>query len=105
MNIGKLNRRVQLHVHSSGGTGTSRKDVYTPSQSMWANVQYISDGERIRAASVQKKSVIRVTVRNSKAITISNLDRMSIDGIVYGIDGVKPNEERTFLEITLASIK
>lgn len=104
MQPGQLNKRITLLKRSLVDTGTTKEGVFTPSHTIWAAIHWVSDGERIRANSVQRQTVIRATIRNTKALDINAVDRMSYSGVVYAIEGIKPIDNDKFLEITLGLI-
>lgn len=104
MNIGDLNKRVTFSRQSSVRNEYGEKiDQWTNYKAVWGSINYISDGERFRAGQNSSKLLARVTIRNVKNHGISNSDRLSIGGIIFSIEGIKPVYNERFLEITVGT--
>lgn len=104
MQVGQLNKRVTLLKRTITSGKPNPVTSFMPSHTIWANIAWVSDGEKVRADHVQKKTVIRATIRNSKALQIDHSDRMSYSGVEYAIEGIRPIDDEKFLEITLGLI-
>lgn len=103
---GKLDRRIQFQrfTETDDGYGTVQTwaDYGTP---IWAKKTDVSDTERWRAGEVQASITTRFLVRYSSFTAgISPVDRLTHDGRVYDISGIKEGEgRRQWLEITAAA--
>ena len=107
MNAGKLDRRVQFLRASSVDDGYQvRPGPYAVHGSpVWADRHQISDGERFRADAVYRDVTTRFTVRWSVfAAGITEQDRLTCEGLTFGIVGIKEIGRRDWLEITARTI-
>ncbi|WP_444668479.1 phage head closure protein [Cereibacter changlensis] len=106
MNIGKMDKRIQILKRYLIDDGIQTKETYAPLKQVWASVEYLSDGERIRAATAERNMQIRFVIRASKSFDLDNTFRIHFKGSTYDIDGVKPvNGSEEFLEVTAGSAK
>lgn len=105
---GSLDRRVQFLRAAMVDDGLqTRPGEFRPIGSpVWAGKRPVSDGERFRAGQVQSGITDRFTVRHF-ALTagITPADRLSCEGRIYAIDGIKEIGRREGYEITAHEIR
>lgn len=103
---GRLDRRIQFQrfTETDDGYGTvqSWADHGSP---VWARKTDVSDSERWRAGEVSATITTRFVVRYSSfTADISPVDRLTYDGKIYDISGVKEIDgRRAWREITAAA--
>lgn len=102
MLAGKLDRRVQLLratlVENAIGDMVPTWNVLA---TRWASRQDLSDAERVRAQQVGATMSTRFQIRwDATVSSLSPKDRLSCDGQVFDIRGVKEIQRRKGLEIT-----
>lgn len=105
MRAGDLNRRVALERH-----GVARDEWNNPIEgwgplaTVWASKTDVSDTERLRAAEVGSTLTTRFVIRWSRTVADLNAkDRLTCEGLAYGIVGVKEIGRREFIEITASA--
>lgn len=99
----RLDRRIVI-LEASFAENEAGEEVPTG----WAEcaeerAQYtpVSDGERMRAASVEQKTDARFVVRwSTKLAAVSGENRIRFDGADWQITGVKELGRRLWIEIT-----
>lgn len=102
---GALDRRIQFQraviVDDGLASAESWDDHGTP---VWAAKTDVSDGERWRAGEVSANITTRFQVRWSQfSADITPKDRLTYDGRIYDIVGIKEIGRRVGLEITAAA--
>ena len=101
----RADRRVQFERYTEKDTGFGVTEVWAAHGSpVPAERRDVSDAERMRANEVQAHITSRFRVRSS-AFTrdISPKDRLTCEGLVYDISGIKELDRRRTLEITAAA--
>jgi SPP1 family predicted phage head-tail adaptor len=99
---GKLDRRITIL------RGTKVKDSYNsevltwePLASVWAQALPVLDAERLRAGEKLGVKSYRFSIRYSPTMaTVDYRDRLSFEGRLFDINGVKEMGRREFIEIT-----
>lgn len=88
MRAGGLDRRIVVERATVALDGFGAAvEIWAALATVWAEVRWISDGERWRAGAVGAEAVMRVTIR--AGLRVTERDRLVIDGRVHGISGVK----------------
>lgn len=102
---GKLDRRVKFQRATLVDDGFSGVETFADHGSpVWASKQDVSDGERWRAGEVAAHITTRFVVRYSAfSADLTPKDRLVVDGVTYGITGVKEIGRREALEITASA--
>jgi head-tail adaptor len=103
MNIGKLDREIQILKHNGGRNplGERIRDAHDPGATYPASHSPVSDGERLRSGQVEAVSVARFVIRWSViAATITGEDRLRFAGADWSISGIKEIGRKRWLEIT-----
>jgi len=106
MDAGSLDRLVQFQRATITDDGFSQVETFTAhGVPVWARKTDISDGERFRAGEVAANITTRFVVRWSDFTRdLSPKDRLTCEGRVYDISGIKePEGRRQWLEITAAA--
>lgn len=105
MEPGKLDRRILLQRYGiSYNADNEPIEGFTDLATVWASVQYASDGEKARAGAVAATVSVRFQIRWSTAVsTVNPKDRVAYDGKVFDIVGVKELGRREGLEISAAA--
>lgn len=105
IDAGDLDRRVTLERH-----GITRDELNNPVEAwaalstVWASKHDVSDTERLRGAEVGSTLTTRFVIRWSSVVRdINTKDRLTCEGLQYGIVGVKELGRREFIEITAAA--
>lgn len=105
MLAGKLDRRVLLERF-----GLTRDPLNNPVEgwttlaTVWASKHDVSDTERLRAAEVGSNLTTRFVIRHSSTVAdLNTKDRLTCEGLVYNIVGVKELGRREGIEITAAA--
>lgn len=72
---------------------------------LWANFADVSTAEALRAQEVGATITSRFTVRSypTTTATVTPTDRISFDGRIYNIVGVREKERGRYIEITAAA--
>lgn len=88
MEAGRLDRRITIEratveTDPFGGETPTWAEVAT----VWASVEWVKDGERLRAAELAASADVRFQIRWGFGVTVE--DRITYDGRVYDILGVK----------------
>ncbi|MFA7105596.1 MAG: phage head closure protein [Dysgonamonadaceae bacterium] len=104
---GTLDRRITIERHTQTGTNGFNEPVFTwqPLATVWAARRDASDAEAFAAgqvgASLRTRFVIR---RTATTATVTPKDRLSCDGAVWNIKGVKEGDggamRGRYIEIT-----
>lgn len=102
MTAGSLDRRVQFHraalVDDGFASATNWADHGAP---VWASRRDVSDRERIESEQIAAVITTRFQVRSSTFTRgITAADRLTCEGALYDIVGVKQIGRRDMLEIT-----
>jgi SPP1 family predicted phage head-tail adaptor len=102
MEAGRLDRRISIDraLVTTDGAGGEVHDWYTH-KSVWAEVLPISDGERWKAAEVAASVTTRFRIRWGADVLVT--DRITHEGDVYEIVGVKEIGRREGQEITASA--
>ena len=101
----RADRRVQFERYTDTDNGFGVvKDWVAHGLPVPAEKRDVSDAERMRANEVQAHITSRFRVRSS-AFTrdLSPKDRLTCEGLVYDISGIKQLDRRRTLEITAAA--
>lgn len=106
--IGELDRRITIQRLTEGAQNGFGEPVETWADlaTVWAKRQDVSDDEKVAAGQRSSAIMTRFVIRSSTtAKTITAQDRLSYDGTLWNIHGVKETAEgrNRFLEITAAS--
>lgn len=102
MKAGNLDRRIAI-TRRTGGVNAFNEpvDIWETVTTIWASETPISDGERLRAGETLAQKASRFVVRYSAiTATITPIDRISYEGKVWDINGVKEIGRREGFEIT-----
>jgi len=105
MNAGALDRRISIERLTEGavnGFGEAA-DMWAVFTSVAASRSDVSDGEKIAASQRSSALMSRFVIRsNSKTDTVTALDRLTYEGLIWNIKGVKETSQgrKRFLEIT-----
>lgn len=105
LGAGDLDRRIIIERSVETGRNglnepTTRWATYVE---VWAQRKDASDGERLAAGEVGASLMSRFVVRwSSRTATVTSGDRISHDGGIWNIKGIKetPDGRRRFREIT-----
>lgn len=105
MDAGKLDRRLTLQRYGiTYNEDNEPVEGFADLATVWASVQYASDGERVRAAEVGATITIRFQIRYSSTVaSVNPKDRVVYDGKVFDISAVKELGRREGLEISAAA--
>ena len=106
--IGELDRRITIQRVTEGAQNGFGEPVETWANlaTVWARRQDVSDAEKVTAGQRASAIMTRFVIRSSTtAKTITAKDRLSYDGTLWNIHGVKETAEgrNRFLEITAAT--
>lgn len=99
---GDLDRRI-IVLRGTETTNDFNEPVFTWSTliSVWASYSPVSDGERYRAGEIGAHELARFVIRHSVlAKTVNAKDRLSFDGKIWEISGVKTIGRMIGYEIT-----
>lgn len=103
---GKLDKRIALLQPVTIDDGLREKSTYTNVRTVWANVHWISDGERFRGGDNTRDLVIRFTIRTSKSLPVDTSWLITYGGKTYAIISAKPNaKDDSFTELTASLSK
>lgn len=102
---GKLDRRISIQRYGVTYDDDNQPiEAWTPLTTVWASVQYASDGERVRAAEVGATITIRFQIRYSSVVAgVNPKDRVVYDGKTFDISAVKELGRREGQEISAAA--
>lgn len=105
MDAGKLDRRITLQRYGiTYNEDNEPVEGFSDLATVWASVQYASDGERVRAAEVGATITIRFQIRYSSTVAgVNPKDRVVYDGKVFDISAVKELGRSEGLEISAAA--
>lgn len=105
MQAGERDRRVMIERAAEVDDGFAKvRGAHAPWKRFWARKTDVSDVERTRAAEHGAEITTRFVVRYSPDTrTITPHDRLTCDGRVYNITGVKEVGRRDDIEITAAA--
>ncbi|HWJ88516.1 MAG TPA: phage head closure protein [Pelagibacterium sp.] len=105
IDAGSLDRRIALERY-----GVTRDEWNNPIEGwaelakVWAEKRDVSDTERLRGAEVGSTLTTRFVIRWNKKVTdLNTKDRLTCDGLIYGVVGVKELGRREYIEITAAA--
>jgi len=101
----RLDRRITLQRYGiTYNSDNEPIEAWSDLATVWASVNYVSDGEKVRAAEVGASIAVRFQIRYSSTVADLNAkDRVLFDGDVFDIEGVKPLGRREGLEISAAA--
>jgi SPP1 family predicted phage head-tail adaptor len=105
MEAGPLDRRLTI-LRSTTATNDFGEEVvsWEPLTTVWASKQDIRDAERYAAQEVAAIITTRFRIRYSSLVAgMSPDDRVTCEGIEYGVTAVKEIGRREGLEITAAT--
>lgn len=98
---GKLDKRIALLRPAVIDDGLRQKSTYTEVRTAFAQVQWVSDGERFSAGENARNTVLRITIRTNKTLPVDTSWRVTYAGKTYALTGVKPNaKDDAFIELT-----
>lgn len=97
-----LNRRIQFERAISSDNGLEQERHWEPLGSpVWADREDASDAERALSGWLEAQMVSRFTVRSSAfSRGLTPKDRLTCDGVIYEIQGIKQLGKAACLEIT-----
>jgi hypothetical protein len=102
MDAGRLDERIEV-LRSSGTADAfnATVEVWATIATVWASVQPISDGEKWRAGETLANETSRFTIRWANWVSdVNPRDRISYNGRIWDIQGVKDLDRREYREIT-----
>lgn len=101
----KLDRRITIQRYGITYNADNEPiEAWAPLATVWASVNYVSDGEKVRAAEVGASITVRFQIRYSSDVAdVDAKDRVLFEGDVFDISGVKPLGRREGLEISAAA--
>lgn len=99
---GKMDRRISLEkpILGKDSRGQARYTYGTPI-TLWAQIKPVSDGEKYGSGDVKAYATHRFWIRYH--IAVADLDprwKLTYDGVVYDISGVKEIGRQEALEIS-----
>jgi SPP1 family predicted phage head-tail adaptor len=102
---GQLDRRIIIQrATRTTDAMNSVIETFATLATVWASVQYVSDGERAKSGQLNSSRVARFQIRYSSTVALVNpKDRILFDGLIYDITGTKELERREGLELTAAT--
>jgi SPP1 family predicted phage head-tail adaptor len=103
VHTGPLNRKIVVEQFLETRNELNEQEKHwTPIATLWASYEPISDGERFRANENAATASARFVVRStSLSRSISALDRVNFQGVVYQVVHVKEKGGRNVgLELT-----
>ena len=104
MGAGKLDRRIVIERATQAQDAAGQPiDTWSTFVTIWASRMDMSDGERFQSNQELNTRVTRFKVRHSSDTkTVTAMDRISYEGDIYDILGVKEASEgrKRFIEIT-----
>lgn len=105
MRAGPLDRRVKLERYGETRDEWNNPiEGWTTLSKVWASKHDVSDTERLRGAEVGSTLTTRFVIRWIKKVADFNTkDRLTCEGLVYGVVGVKEIGRREGIEITAAA--
>lgn len=103
--VGELDRRITIERAGETGRNPLNEIVedWAPLTTIWSRREDASDGERMTAGQVGAFLISRFVVRSSSVTkTVTASDRISYDGAVWNITGIKETRDgrNQYLEIT-----
>lgn len=92
---GELDRRITIQRFTQVDDGYSAgAKVWADLTTVWAGRNDLSDRETVSAGQVNASLIARFKVRSSTVTrTVTAADRISYDGAVWGVQGVKETTE------------
>lgn len=106
LNVNKMDRLISI-LRAQVSKDEFNADILTwvPLVSeIWAEASPVNDAERLRAGEVLSSKQYRFRIRYSPEVcNIDPRDRVSYDGRIYDINGVKEIGRREGFEITATS--
>lgn len=105
MDAGKLDRRITIERYGvTYNADNEPTEGFTALATVWASVEYASDGEKARAAEVAATVSVRFQIRYSSMVKdVNPKDRVIYEGKTFDIVGVKELGRREGLEISAAA--
>ena len=105
MQAGALDRRITIERYGvTYNADNEPTEAWTTLATVWASIQYASDGEKVRAAEVGATVSVRFQIRYSSTVKdVDAKDRILYDGKTFDIVGVKELGRREGLEISAAA--
>ena len=93
---GTLDRRIIIQRHQQTGTNAFNEPIYSwgTLATVWAARRDVSDAETFAAGQVGSSLRTRFVIRaNSTTKTVTPTDRISYDGSIWNIKGVKEGDQ------------
>ena len=105
MQAGKLDRRIILQRSTKANDAFNQPiETFSTLATVWASYLPLSDSEKARANEIYSNLTARFQIRWSTVVaTLNTKDRVSFDGRVFDILGVKEIGRHEGLEITAAA--
>lgn len=105
LSAGELDRRVQFQAVTTTDDGYAEVEAWANVGSpRWAKRQDVSDGEKYRAQANISELLTRFTVRSdSLTRSLTTRDRLTSEGTLFHIVGIKEIGRREYMEITAAA--
>lgn len=102
MEAGRLDRRISiLRASAVNDEFNQPVETWATLATVWAEAKPVSDGERMKAGQTLADKMIRFTIRYSSTVAdVDPRDRITYDGRVFDISGIKEIGRRVGLEIT-----
>lgn len=101
---GKLDRRITIERFTSTRNDFNELiETWATLATVWAQRKDVSDGEKFAAGQVGSSLRSRFVIRSSSVTkTVTPVDRISYDGALWNIHGLKESAEgrNRFIEIT-----
>jgi len=99
---GALDRRITLQRYGVTYNADNEPiEAWSTLATVWASVQYASDGEKARAGQVGAVVSVRFQIRYSPTVAeVDAKDRVAYEGKSFNIAGVKELGRREGLEIS-----
>jgi SPP1 family predicted phage head-tail adaptor len=101
----KLDRRIIIQRATSVSDEFGAAiETWTNYLETWCSKTDVSDGERWRASEVQATITTRFLIRyNMYSSTVTPIDRILFEGLIYEISHVKEIDRRKAIEITAST--
>lgn len=100
MDSGRFEKRATVMrrpvIEDADGEDTGQRGDYAPAMTLWANYRPLSAREAAQGGRAQNVETGTLTIRDSaQARTVSNADRIALQGKDFGITGVGLPDRRT----------
>jgi SPP1 family predicted phage head-tail adaptor len=104
MSAGNLDRRIVIERSTSTPNAFNEPvETWAPLITVWAERKDVSDAEKMSAGQISSMLMSRFVIRSSAAAKgVKPSDRISYDGAIWSIFGVKETQDgrNRFIEIT-----